>query len=202
MADTENKAFIKDEYLYLQKVIEDFDARTITIKAWSVSFSLATFAAAFASSAPGVLLVSSGSALLFWFTEAYWKEFQYTYYPRVRKIEKFFAGDLDDIVPMQITSSWHAAWKEDAGAAKAGAKSSKANAELSKTSAESPNEDAQPNTADAEAPRRRPRWLEGIFWRRSFFAAALPHIVVFLAGLLLFGLDQWVWTGLIPERTT
>jgi hypothetical protein len=75
---------------------------------------------------------------------------------------------------MQITRSWWDAWKEDAGVAK----------------------------ADAEAPRWRPRWLAGIFWRRSFVSAALPHVVVVLAGLLLFGLDQWVWTWLIPARTT
>ncbi len=158
----ETKALIKDEYLHLQKVVEDFDARTITIKSWSVSFSLAAFAAAFASSAPGVLLVSSGSALLFWLTEAYWKEFQAAYKRRIGEIEDFFADPKKDIVPMQITRSWHDAWKE----------------------------------------HRRPRWLAGIFWRRSFFPTVLPHGIVLLAGLLLFGLDQWVWTSLIPEMTT
>ena len=39
---------LQAEYLHLQKVIEDFDGRALTIKAWSVTFSLVTIAGFFA----------------------------------------------------------------------------------------------------------------------------------------------------------
>ena len=38
-------ALLKEEYLHLQKTVEDFDQRTLTIKAWSVTTSMAGIAA-------------------------------------------------------------------------------------------------------------------------------------------------------------
>lgn len=58
------RAELQAEYLHLQKVIEDFDGRALTIKAWSITFSLVALAGAFASHVTAVLLVSSISALL------------------------------------------------------------------------------------------------------------------------------------------
>jgi hypothetical protein len=37
-------AALQAEYLQLQKTIEDFDARALTIKAWSVTFGLTALA--------------------------------------------------------------------------------------------------------------------------------------------------------------
>jgi len=102
---------LKDEYLHLQNVIEGFDGKAITIKAWSISFSLAALAGAFASHSPLVLLLASLSTILFWLIEGYWKTFQYAYYDRTGKIEKYFEGDSNNIVPLQIGSSWYKRWK-------------------------------------------------------------------------------------------
>ena len=102
---------LKDEYLHLQNVIEGFDGRAITIKAWSISFSLAALAGAFASHSPLVLLLSSLSTLLFWLIEGYWKTFQYAYYDRTGKIEKYFESGSNNIIPLQIGSSWYKRWK-------------------------------------------------------------------------------------------
>jgi hypothetical protein len=108
---TEKINLVKDEYFHLQKVIEDFDARTLTIKAWSVTFSLVVLGGAFASHAAPVLLVGSFSACLFWILEGYWKSFQLAYYARAEEIESYFARGVDDIVPMQITKSWYVAFR-------------------------------------------------------------------------------------------
>ena len=102
---------LQAEYLHLQKVIEDFDGRVITIKAWSVSFSLVAFLGAFATSRGGALLVASASALLFWFIEAYWKRYQFVYYRRCNDIERFFRGEACEVRPMQIGATWDQEWE-------------------------------------------------------------------------------------------
>ena len=99
------------EYLLLQKVIEDFDGRVITIKAWSVTFSLVAIAGSFASHNSAVLIVSCVSALLFWFIEANWKTFQYAYYERSDDIEEYFRGENKLDFPFQIGTSWYKRWK-------------------------------------------------------------------------------------------
>lgn len=104
-------AMLKDEYFYVQKVIEDFDSRAIAIKAWSVSFSFAAIGGAFASHAGAVLLVASVSALLFWLLEALWKSFQAGYYRRVRAIERHFAGEAPLTSPLQIADTWFRHWQ-------------------------------------------------------------------------------------------
>jgi len=112
IVDAQQKnAFLKDEYLHLQKVIEDFDGRAVTIKAWSISFSMVAIGGALATHAPLALLVASVSAALFWLIEGFWKTFQDAYFERAYRIEAFFAGDGDDLVPLQISRSWHQRWK-------------------------------------------------------------------------------------------
>jgi hypothetical protein len=92
-------------------VIEDFDARAVTIKAWSITFSLVALAGAFASHARAVFLVSCVSALLFWFLEGSWKTFQLAYYDRSRDIEDYFRGAKEIEAPFQIGASWYKSWK-------------------------------------------------------------------------------------------
>lgn len=97
---------LQAEYLHLQKVVEDFDGRVVTIKAWSVSFSLVAFLGAFAAHSDGALLVASATAFLFWFLEAYWKQFQFVYYRRCDQIEAHFRGESSLLHPFQIAVSW------------------------------------------------------------------------------------------------
>lgn len=100
------------EYIHIQEVIERFDERALTIKAWSVTASMAGLGAAFTANIPEVLLLSAVSSLVFWFIEARWKTFQYAYYPRSEAIESFFRGETDDLFPMQIGESWFTEWKK------------------------------------------------------------------------------------------
>ena len=98
---------LKDEYLHLQKTVEDFDQRTLTIKAWSVTTSMAGIAASFLHRDAAVIsLLAALASLSFWMTEALWKEFQQCYYPRIRYLEvAFSAGDTTER-PFQINKIW------------------------------------------------------------------------------------------------
>ncbi|MDM0029866.1 hypothetical protein [Variovorax saccharolyticus] len=105
--EKEKRSLLKDEYLHIQKTIVELDGRAITIKAWSVSFSLASAGAAFAVHRPPVLLLSAFSALMFWVIEARWKQFQYGFYGRSKAIELFFQGLAPGTIPMQIDHHWY-----------------------------------------------------------------------------------------------
>jgi len=108
MDENQRISLFKDEYLYIQSVIHDFDGRALTIKAWSVSFSLAAIGGAFAADAPAVLLVASLSSILFWIVETLWKTTQNAFYARSQELEGFFAGEQQEIMPLQVGTSWYA----------------------------------------------------------------------------------------------
>jgi len=101
---------LQAEYLHIQKTIEDFDGRALTIKAWSVTFGLAAIGGAFASHAGAVFLVSAFSACLFWYLETTWKVFQLAYYARSERIERHFRTKDKLQVPFQIGTSWQRRW--------------------------------------------------------------------------------------------
>ena len=112
MDDKELREFLKSEYFQLQSVIEGFDKKALTVKAWSVTFSMAAVGSAFAVDSAAILIVASGSAIIFWFLEGQWKSFQYAYYKRSRKIEDFFALKIKTLTPLQIGKSWYDHWRE------------------------------------------------------------------------------------------
>jgi hypothetical protein len=101
---------LQAEYLHIQGVIEGFDGRILSIKTWSITFSLVALGGAFASHASVVLLIASVSSFLFWYLEASWKTFQVAYYERAELIEAHFRGERLTI-PFQIGGSWYASWK-------------------------------------------------------------------------------------------
>ncbi len=103
---------LRAEYLHLQKTVEDFDSKALTIKAWSVTFSLAVLAGAFTSHSKLVVLVAALASALFWFLETLWKSFQLGYYSRIEAIETHFRGTSDQIAPNQICGSWMARWRK------------------------------------------------------------------------------------------
>ena len=104
--------FLKEEYLHIQKTIEDFDQRALTIKAWSVTLSMAGIGAAFTQKVPILLLLAAAASLCFWIVEALWKTFQNAYYPRVEEIERFWRGEQASLRPFQIASSWIGGWRQ------------------------------------------------------------------------------------------
>jgi hypothetical protein len=100
-------ALLKEEYFHLQKTVEDFDQRTLTIKAWSVTTSMVGIAASFLHRDAIILsLLAAMASLSFWMTEALWKEFQQCYYPRIRALENAFSkGDAAER-PFRINKAW------------------------------------------------------------------------------------------------
>lgn len=112
MTDERLDAALQAEYLHIQKTIEDFDARALTIKAWSVTFSLVAIGGAFASHSSIPFLVSAASAGIFWLLEIQWKLFQSSYYARASAIEAHFRGEGRVEHPFQISTSWYRTWKE------------------------------------------------------------------------------------------
>lgn len=101
---------LKEEYFHIQKVVEDFDAKELTIKAWSVTLSMAGIGAAYFQGKPFILLLAAISALLFWLIEGYWKTFQYAYYARIWDIENYASGKKADIEALQISTAWSNSW--------------------------------------------------------------------------------------------
>jgi len=101
---------LKDEYLQLQKTIDDFNQQSLTIKNWSVVFGFASIGVAFTAHREWVLLVSALSAGTFWLLEGLWKSFQQAYYERVRHIEAYFRGDEPAPEPFQINTSFWASF--------------------------------------------------------------------------------------------
>lgn len=105
---TDTAPLLKEEYFHLQKTVEDFDQRGLTIKAWSVTASMAAIGASISHpKAAALCLVAAVASLSFWITEALWKGFQQSYYPRIRTIEKMFrTGQPLTDSPFQINAEW------------------------------------------------------------------------------------------------
>ncbi|EPG72602.1 hypothetical protein LEP1GSC058_0890 [Leptospira fainei serovar Hurstbridge str. BUT 6] len=109
--DKREEGLILQEYLHLHKTVEAFDSRGLTIKAWSVTLSMAGIGTAILDSTYSILLLSAGSAFLFWIIEGLWKSFQYAYYLRIRMIEGYFSGENKTLTPFQISTSWSTSWR-------------------------------------------------------------------------------------------
>ncbi len=103
-------AVLQAEYFHLQKTVEDFDAKALTIKAWSITFSMAVIVGAFTSHAKHVLLIASAASLLFWFLETLWKSFQLGYYSRIQAIESCFRAEATELPVLQINEAWMERW--------------------------------------------------------------------------------------------
>ena len=104
---------LTEEYFFLQKTVEDFDSKSITIKAWSVSGSLVLIGAGLSDKGSKELfLVGAFASLLFWFIEASWKGFQLSFYHRIRNIEAYFRNPQRvPIKPLQLSTAWRFSWK-------------------------------------------------------------------------------------------
>jgi hypothetical protein len=96
---------LSQEYFQLQKAIEDFDQRALTIKAWSVTFSAAGLGLAYSQHERIILLVAALSALTFWMVEALWKTNQQSHYGLIWQIEDHFSGK-GETKPFAIAHSW------------------------------------------------------------------------------------------------
>lgn len=113
LTEEQKLVFLKDEYLFLQNQYEDFDRRSLTIKSWVASGSVAVLALSFNTPSRYALflpLMVGSICIVFWYLEVYWKLFQYALRDRIRIIEAYFRNDLDILTknppPFQIYHSW------------------------------------------------------------------------------------------------
>jgi len=112
-ADVAKLQALQAEYFRLEEIIEDFDNRALTIKAWSVTLCTAGVGAAYIQSEPALLLISSMAAMLFWIIEALWKSSQQAFYERTMDIERASQNDrLLELKPFNIASSWSNSWHQ------------------------------------------------------------------------------------------
>src|SRR4051812_2684207 len=85
--DQNRNSFLKDEYLLLQNLYEDFDRRSLTIKGWVAAGAIAALGLSFnisysfAAIIPGFVVIIS---FIFWYLETKWKMFQYALTDRIR----------------------------------------------------------------------------------------------------------------------
>ncbi len=115
MEKSELHGLLRDEYLQLQKTVEDFDQRALTIKAWSVTFSSAGLATGSVTLNSLLFLISAIGALAFWIVEALWKTNQQAHYSRVWEIERYFRDEglekSPEIKPFSIGLTWSSAFR-------------------------------------------------------------------------------------------
>ena len=106
MTDKDKIPLLKDEYLFLEKTFEDFDARLMTIKGWSATVAIAAIGLGFYQNSY-LWLFAAGASAIFWILEATWKVYQYNYRPRIETLEEAFQENkFSEITPLQISRSW------------------------------------------------------------------------------------------------
>ena len=109
-------AFLKEEYFHLLSIFYSFDEKSLIIKRWSVTISMAGVGLAFLQTAKGnpeiIIGLASVAAFFFWFIDAHWKTFQERHLQRIQALESYFSGSKNNIIPFQIVHSWTQARKE------------------------------------------------------------------------------------------
>ena len=110
-SDQPLKEQLEKEYFHLQHQVDQFDNKSLTIKAWSVTIAAAIAGSSAFSNNTEVLLFASFVSLMFWLIDASWKNFQYSNYQRIREIEAYMRNEESSISPFQISKSWSESFK-------------------------------------------------------------------------------------------
>ena len=102
-----HNSFLKDEYLKVLDIYEDFDKRSLGIKGWSATIAIAAIGGGFQYKISNLWLFAAAASLMFWIIEAMWKLFQSRYAARIKEIEETFRNEASDVIfPLQIYTSW------------------------------------------------------------------------------------------------
>ena len=108
-----DRDFLIEVYKILQSSVERFDEKSLTIKTWSVTLSMAGIGAGFLQTNVDLILLAALSAIPFWIIEVLWKSFQQAFYDRIRLIEKYMSdpGQYPNFSSPYIARSWSARWR-------------------------------------------------------------------------------------------
>jgi hypothetical protein len=162
------------EYGQLVDIVSSFDQRLLTMKGWGVTLSLATLGAGFQQDHYGLFLVAALSGVAFWLIEGVTKFHQMRYYPRMRDIEvalrKLFSIPVDGL---GTVSSPLIDWSWMTAAARMGQGRRKGKSLI-------------PTAYPEEENRSMGRRVIGSPF--VFTHVLFPHVVSFVAGIVLFAL--------------
>jgi hypothetical protein len=99
--------FLKDEYIMLQTLYGDMDAKGLTIKNWAITVALAIIGASFVMENRNLLWLAAAASLVFWYLEAYWRGLSHFFAVRIQEIEAALRNDTwENEIPLQVYSSW------------------------------------------------------------------------------------------------
>ena len=106
MKPEERIQLLKDEYVMLQQFYEDVDRRCLTIKSWSITVAIASIGAALLYS-DHLYVGACAAALLFWYTEGFWRGLTYFVSQRIKRIEEALRSDAwKTTAPLQLYTVW------------------------------------------------------------------------------------------------
>ncbi len=101
---------LKQEYFFLQNIIEDYNKQIWVIKALGITGTGAVIGLAMQQKQGLFALVGCAIPLFFWVLESQWKHFQRGFYPRVAEIEKILTLEYNFRSPA-IFFEWSRAFK-------------------------------------------------------------------------------------------
>jgi hypothetical protein len=107
-----NNQLIEKEYFHLQSQVDQFDNKSLTIKAWSVTLAVTVAGSSALHHNDIVLLFAALASFMFWLIDGSWKAFQYANYKRIREIEKYMRGETSMVQPLQIAKNWGESFRE------------------------------------------------------------------------------------------
>ena len=155
-----------EEYFTLVKGVSEFDQRLLTIKSWGVTMSLAALGFGFQYRSYGLFLATAASSLAFWSLEGTIKRHQMRHYPRMREIEvnRYLRAEEKDraFSAPRMDWSWARADRFFRGLLK-----------------------------DLASPPEPPIPIKSYNKAWMLPHVALPHVITFLLGLLLFVLGHY-----------
>lgn len=96
LTDEARRAEALQEYYTVNDMIDRFDQRAIAIKSWSVTITGALFATSVVQEVPSLFLLPAGCALLFWYIEGLWKDFQRPLIGREKSLQRVLNGGMLD----------------------------------------------------------------------------------------------------------
>ena len=102
---------LEKEYFHLNHVVENFDAKSLTIKAWNVTLAGSLSGAGAFTQHYELLFFAACASVLFWFIDTYWKNLQFAHYQRIGEIEAYFAGRAEHTGCFKISESWSKSYR-------------------------------------------------------------------------------------------
>lgn len=103
---------LKQEYFFLQNVIEDYNKQIWVIKALGITGTGAVLAIALQQQQSSIPFLGCAIPIFFWILESQWKHFQRGFYPRIAEIEKLLVRDCNLRGP-SIFGGWCLSFKRN-----------------------------------------------------------------------------------------